>query len=121
MVFTAASGQNSDRASKTWWFASTLAIVLLPAFVLAQSSEDEESPDPSFYEGRIVTPEEAKEATVPKGSKPWWVIGWPCRTIYGGMEKGLIKFEKGKFRAKLYDWQRRLAAAGFRPLSEAAI
>ena len=55
-------------------------------------------------------------ATVPSSAKGWWTIGWPCRKIYGGMENSLIAFEKGKIREKLYDWQRKLAEAGFRPL-----
>jgi hypothetical protein len=94
--------------------ASLFCLALIPSNTHAQAKED--TCEPPFYDGRIVTPEEAKKATVPGGSKPLWVIGWPCRKIFGGMEKGLIKFEKGKFRAKLYDLQRRLAAAGFRPL-----
>jgi hypothetical protein len=110
----AASG--SSHHPLGWLIASGLCVALLPSSVHAQASDETAACDPSFYDGRIVTPEEVKQATVPKSSKPWWVIGWPCRKIYGGMESGLIKFEKGKFRAKVYDWQRRLAAAGFRPL-----
>jgi hypothetical protein len=70
----------------------------------------------SFYQSRIVTAEEVEQGTVPSSAKFWWGMGWPCRKILGGMESGLIAFERTKLREKLYDWQRRLAEAGFRPL-----
>jgi hypothetical protein len=73
-------------------------------------------PADSYYEGRIVSPEEVERGTVPPSAKFWWGLGWPCRKILGGMESGLIAFEETKLREKLYDFQRRLAEAGFRPL-----
>src|SRR3990172_11273595 len=93
---------------------AALLVVLSMAPSLARGEPQEACP--SFYEGRIVTPEEVEAGSVPGSAKPLWVLGWPCRALYGGMEKGLVKFEKGKVREKIYDFQRKLAAVGFRPL-----
>jgi hypothetical protein len=91
-------------------------LALFASPLQAQSEQREPETCPSSYEGRIVTREEVKAGSVPGSAQPLWILGWPCRAIYGGMEKGLVKFEKGKVREKIYDFQRKLAAAGFRPL-----
>ncbi len=92
------------------------AVLLLWLVPFPAMSQEETACPQSFYEGRIVTAEEVKLGSVPGGAKPLWILGWPCRALYGGMEKGLVKFERGKIREKLYDFQQRLAAVGFRPL-----
>jgi hypothetical protein len=98
------------------------ALVLLASTTLsAESQETSPGEEPvcsldEFYQGRIVTPDDVREGTVPETAEFWWGMGWPCRKILGGMESGLIAFERTKIREKLYDFQRRLAEAGFRPL-----
>ena len=106
----------ANRVVPSWVLGFWLCVALLPAELRGQPPDDDASCPTSFYEGRIVTPEDVESKTVPSGAKPLWVLGWPCRAIYGGMEKGLIKFEKGKIREKLFDFQQRLAASGYRPL-----
>ncbi len=100
------------------WLAAALLGVVVQDLNAQSSSKSDESctPPAPFYEGRIVTPEDVERSAVPAGAKPLWILGWPCRGLYGAMEKGLVKFEKGKIRQKIFDFQRRLAAAGFRPL-----
>jgi hypothetical protein len=98
-----------------------LAPSLLATTTLDQSNKDKkaasEPTDKSgVFEDRIVTPEEIAASMRPKGSGPFLVLGWPFGKLFSGMEKGLIAFEKNKIREKLYDWQRKLGAAGFRPL-----
>lgn len=99
-------------------FRAVLVLVslLAPARLRAYDVRAEGACDPTNFDDRIVDPDEVKAVSVPPGAKPLWVLGWPCRALFGGMEKGLVKFEQGKVREKLYDFQRKLAANGFRPL-----
>ena len=105
-------------------FGSSLPLILLCGFFHDDVSAAPRQPPSGeaacsaqeFYEGRMVTDEEVERGTVPESAKFWWGMGWPCRKILGGMESGLIAFERTKIREKLFDWQRRLAEAGFRPL-----
>lgn len=103
-------------AKRSFFCGSILLTSLVGTRLVAQEPELQEVCTPSYYDARIVSAEQVATATVPSSAKGWWAIGWPCRTIYGGMESGLIAFEKGKIREKLFDWQRKLAEAGFRPL-----
>jgi hypothetical protein len=85
----------------------------------AQPDEEKkrDETDESFqWEDRITTPEAVAAAMRPKGSGPWLVLGWPFGKLFSGMEKGLISFEKNKIREKIFDFQQKLGAAGFRPL-----
>ena len=93
-----------------------LSLLLLGLAPHGARAQPDETCAASYYQGRIVTEDEVNSGSVPGSAKPLWVLGWPCRAIFGGMEKGLVKFEKGKVREKIYDFQQRLAAAGFRPL-----
>jgi hypothetical protein len=98
-----------------------LGVLLLQADFAYPQSEDkeksEEGDDKSaFFEDRIVTPEDIGAAMRPRGTRPFLVIGWPFGKLLGGMEKGLISFEKNRIRQKIYDFQQKLGRAGFRPL-----
>jgi hypothetical protein len=106
-------------------FVDALAFLVLSSLLapttLAQVDQDktadsETTDQATMFEDRIVTPEEISAASRPKGSGPFLVLGWPFGKLFNGMEKGLIAFEQNKIRQKLYDWQRKLSAAGFRPL-----
>jgi hypothetical protein len=93
-----------------------ISVSLLLLSLLANAPPPPAESCTQFYDGRIVSPEEVEERSVPSGAKPLWVLGWPCRALFGSMEKGLVKFERGRVREKIYDFQRKLAANGFRPL-----
>lgn len=93
-----------------------LSLLLLGLTPYGARAQTDEACPISYFEGRIVTEEDVKSGSIPGSVKPLWALGWPCRALFGGMEKGLVKFERGKVREKIYDFQQRLAAAGFRPL-----
>lgn len=61
---------------------------------------------------RIITPEEVREAERPPGFFPIRVISYPHRFVTRGMEKGLIKAERGHFRERLRLWTDRLRELG---------
>jgi len=97
---------------------SMVAVWLLVPWPLAFAEETkkrEAAPDP-WYVDRIVTPAEVDALAKPPRTKPFLVLGWPVQKLFDQMEKGLIKFERGKIREKVFDFQRKLSATGFRPL-----
>ncbi len=65
--------------------------------------------------GRIVTPEEIREAERPAAA-PIHVLFSPHRAIMRGIESGLIKAEKNHLRERLHLWRDRLRELGIEGL-----